>query len=146
MKAESHNFSTASAEKRYGHPQSRERLAALRRYQIMDTPPEEAFDRITDLAAHTLDVPIAVVNFIDSERQWFKSCVGTDVNETPLDQALCNTTIRTPGLMVVEDARHDPRFKGNPFVAGPPHLRFYMSMPLTSPDGFRVGTLCVMDT
>ncbi|MFO8231251.1 MAG: ATP-binding protein, partial [Longimonas sp.] len=64
----------------------------------------------------------------------------------PLDQALCNTTIRTPGLMVVEDARHDPRFKGNPFVAGPPHLRFYMSMPLTSPDGFRVGTLCVMDT
>lgn len=146
MKVASIDLTSADAHMRYGHSQSPERLAALRRYQIMDTPPEEAFDHITDLAAHTLDVPIAVVNFIDAERQWFKSCVGTDVNETPLDQALCNTTIRTPGLMVVEDARHDPRFKGNPFVAGPPHLRFYMGMPLTSPDGYRVGTLCVMDT
>ena len=130
----------------YGDPQSEARLAALRQYQIMDTPSEEAFDHITDLAAHTLNVPISVVNFIDAERQWFKSCVGTDVNETPLDQALCNTTIRTPGLMVVEDASTDSRFTGNPFVAGPPHLRFYMGMPLTSPEGYRVGTLCVMDT
>jgi signal transduction histidine kinase len=144
MKADTIDLSTERD--RYGEPHASARLEALRRYQIMDTPPEEAFDHITDLAAHTLDVPIAVVNFIDAERQWFKSCVGTDVQETPLDQALCNTTIRTPGLMVVEDARHDARFKGNPFVAGPPHLRFYMGMPLTSPDGYRVGTLCVMDT
>lgn len=146
MKAETIALSTAHPDTPYGDPQSSERLAALRRYQIMDTPPEEAFDHITDLAAHTLDVPIAVVNFIDAERQWFKSCVGTNIKETPLDQAFCNTTIRTSGLMVVEDARDDPRFKGNPFVAGPPHLRFYMGMPLTSPNGYRVGTLCIMDT
>ncbi len=144
MKADTIDLSTEHD--RYGESHASARLEALRRYQIMDTPPEEAFDHITDLAAHTLDVPIAVVNFIDAERQWFKSCVGTDVKETPLDQAFCNTTIRTPGLMVVEDARHDSQFKGNPFVAGPPHLRFYMGMPLTSPDGYRVGTLCVMDT
>lgn len=145
MKAEAITDSTGASPSA-GQPRAPERLAALRRYRIMDTPPEEAFDHLTDLAAHTLNVPIAVVNFIDADRQWFKSCVGTDVKETPLDQAFCNTTIRTPGLMVVEDARQDPRFRGNPFVAGPPHLRFYMGMPLTSPGGYRVGTLCIMDT
>ncbi|MES3629805.1 MAG: ATP-binding protein [Longimonas sp.] len=147
MNNESTDISRAPQEDTTGRPDAPERLNALQRYHILDTPPEEAFDHITDLAAHVLDMPMAVVNFIDAERQWFKSCVGIeDIRETPLDQAFCNITIRTPGLLVVGDTLKDERFTGNPFVAGPPHLRFYMGMPLTSPDGYRVGTLCVMDT
>ena len=92
----------------------RRRLAALRRYGILDTPEAEAFDRITDLVARLLDVPIALVTFVDEDRQWFKSCVGMEQRETPREVAFCDVNIRDAGVMVVEDATDDPRFFGQP--------------------------------
>jgi len=87
----------------------RRRLAALRRYGILDTPEAEAFDRITDLVARLLDMPIALVTFVDEDRQWFKSCVGVEQRETPREVAFCDVNIRNAGVMVVEDATDDPR-------------------------------------
>ncbi|NBB85019.1 MAG: PAS domain S-box protein [Bacteroidetes bacterium] len=121
-----------------------QRLAALRRYGIMDTPAEEAFDRLTRLAARVLDVPIALITLLDDERQWFKSCVGLDRDETPRSQAFCAYNVTPGDVMVVEDATQDPRFKDNPLVTGPPHIRFYAGAPLFTPDGHTLGSLCVI--
>lgn len=122
-----------------------ERLEALCALNLLDTPPEERFDRITRLAACFFDVPIALVSLIDEQRQWFKSKYGIDVPETPRDHAFCDHAIRNGELLVVEDANVDPRFYANPLVTGPLGIRFYAGYPVSSPDGHILGTLCLID-
>ena len=124
----------------------RSRLDALRRYAILDSPPEETFDRIAELAASLFNAPGALISFIDSDRQWFKSGVGTASGETSLDVSFCVHTLVTDDVMVVEDATNDPRFANNPLVTGSPKIRFYAGAPLLTPDGHHLGTLCVFDT
>ncbi len=120
-------------------------MNALRRYNILDTPYEEAFDSITRLIAQICDAPIAVINLIDSERQWFKSEIGLGVRETPLDVSICAHAILQPGLFVVPDTAQDERFRDNPLVMGDPLLRFYAGALLETPEGLPLGTLCVLD-
>ena len=122
-----------------------QRLEALRRYDILDTPREPAFDDITRLIAHVCQTPIALVTFVDADRQWFKSEVGIGVRETPLGQSICAHAILEHDLFVVPDTRKDERFLTNPLVARKPHLRFYAGARLMSPDGQALGTLCVLD-
>lgn len=121
------------------------RLASLARHGVLDTPPEQAFDDLTQLAAQVLGMPIALVSLIDRDRQWFKSRVGIDVCSTPRDFAFCDHAIRQPDVMVVEDASADPRFASNPLVTGDPFIRFYAGAPLVADDGLALGTLCVID-
>ena len=121
------------------------RLATLGRYGVLDTPPEQAFDDLTRLAAQVLGTPIALVSLIDRERQWFKSRVGVEVCSTPRDLAFCDHAIRLPGVMVVEDASVDPRFANNELVTGEMGIRFYAGAPLIADDGAALGTLCVID-
>jgi signal transduction histidine kinase/DNA-binding response OmpR family regulator len=127
-------------------PNEAERLATLRSYDILDTPPEEAFDRITRVAAVVLDVPTVLITLLDEERQWFKSRVGLEATETPREQAFCGYTILADEVMQVRDATRDPRFAENPLVTGEFGLRFYAGAPLTVPDGQRLGALCAIDT
>ncbi|MBC7806311.1 MAG: SpoIIE family protein phosphatase [Akkermansiaceae bacterium] len=126
-------------------PNEEERLSALKRYDILDSPVEEAFDNITRLISHICDAPISVINLIDRDRQFFKSEVGLGVRETPLDTSLCAHAILQPGLMVVPDTTIDPRFSDNPLVTGDPRLRFYAGALLETSDGHALGTLCVLD-
>lgn len=121
------------------------RLATLRGLDILDTPPEERFDRLTRLAQHLLNVPIAVVSLVDSNRQWFKSCQGLDASETPRSISFCGHAILDDQLFVIPDALLDPRFADNPLVAGAPYIRFYAGQPLKAINGSRLGTLCVID-
>src|SRR5687768_10019652 len=122
-----------------------ERLAALRRYGILDTPPEQAFDDITRLVAHVCQTPMATVTFIDGHRQWFKSEIGMGVRETPLDLSICAHAILSSDLYVIHDTLEDETFRNNPVVVGKPHVRFYAGARLVSPDGHALGTLCVVD-
>lgn len=122
-----------------------QRLAALKALQVLDTPSEQAFDDLTALAAHWLSTPIALISLVDGHRQWFKSRVGLDVTETPREMAFCAHAINQAALMEVPDARQDPRFANNPLVTGFPEIRFYAGMPIASPDGQLIGTLCVID-
>jgi PAS domain S-box-containing protein len=123
-----------------------ERLAALARYSILDTPREPAFDDIVRLAADVFEAPIAVVNLIASGRQWFKAEVGIGADELPLDVSFCAHAILQKGLMVVADTRDDPRFVCNPLVTGEPKLRFYAGALMETPEGLPIGTVCVLDT
>lgn len=113
---------------------------------ILDTPPEERFDRLTRLAQHLLKVPIAVVSLVDSNRQWFKSCQGLDASETPRGISFCGHAILDDRLFVIPDALLDPRFADNPLVTGAPNIRFYAGQPLKASNGSRLGTLCVIDS
>jgi diguanylate cyclase (GGDEF)-like protein len=122
------------------------RLAALQRYDVLDTPREAAFDRITGLVKAALQVPIAAVSLIDANRQWFKSCVGLDVSETARDISFCTHTIKAREPLCIPDAAADPRFADNPLVTGPPYIRSYLGAPLSSPDGYNLGSLCAIDT
>ncbi|WP_234195078.1 MULTISPECIES: diguanylate cyclase [Pseudacidovorax] len=121
------------------------RLRALAELQIMDTPPESAFDDLAWLAASICQVPIALVTLVDAERQWFKARCGLDFDSTPRNEAFCTHAIAQSDLLEVPDMRADARFAGYPSVLGAPHLRFYAGMPLIGEAGWRYGTLCVMD-
>jgi two-component system NtrC family sensor kinase len=122
-----------------------ERLRTLRSYKILDTKPEERFDELTQLAALICDAPISLISLLDSDRQWFKSRFGLDLEETPRAQAFCTHAIMQPEMFVVPDAAKDKRFAQNPFVTGETHIRLYAGAPLAARDGHLLGTLCVMD-
>jgi diguanylate cyclase (GGDEF)-like protein len=123
----------------------RARLAALQGLQVLDTSPEERFDRITRIARKLFNVPIALVSLVDEDRQWFKSRQGLDVTETSRDVSFCGHAILTPDTLVVPDAQQDNRFHDNPLVTGDSNIRFYAGCPLELPDETRVGTLCIID-
>ncbi|MGB5694816.1 MAG: GAF domain-containing protein, partial [Polyangiales bacterium] len=122
-----------------------ERLKSLESYRVMDTPPEGAFDDLTTLVARILNVPIALVSLVDADRQWFKSRYGLDAPETPRDVSFCGHVVAEQELLVVPDALADERFHDNPLVTGEPRVRFYAGVPLTTPDGYVLGTLCAID-
>ncbi|MFT7338097.1 MAG: PAS domain S-box-containing protein [Marinobacter maritimus] len=121
------------------------RQATLDQLRILDTPPEARFDRLTRMAARLLNVPIALISLIDRDRQWFKSCVGLDVSETPRSISFCGHAILDRQPLVIEDTWEDERFCDNPLVTGTPNIRFYAGTPLHSADGQALGTLCVID-
>jgi signal transduction histidine kinase len=123
-----------------------QRLATLRDYRILDTAPDERFDRLTALAADLFDAPVALISLIDAERQWFKSHHGLPVSETPRSISFCAHTILTDEALIVEDAAEHPLFRNNPMVLAGPHLRFYAGVALTADDGQRIGTLCIGDS
>lgn len=111
----------------------------------MDTPPEADFDDLTLLTTFICGTPIALVTLLDTQRQWFKSVVGLDATETPIDQSFCAHAIKQEGVFLVPDASLDDRFSGNPLVTGDPHIRFYAGAPLITPKGVPLGTLCAID-
>ena len=121
------------------------RLQSLVSLYLLDTQPEERFDRITRLACKVFHVPIALISLIDSERQWFKSRQGITLQQVSRDESLCAHTILGEGAMLVPDTLADPRFADNPLVTCNPHVRFYAGHPIHSPDGARVGTLSIID-
>jgi len=121
------------------------RVAALNRYAILDTEPEQSFDDLVTIAAHVCQVPIAMLSLVDDHRQWFKSKMGVEVTETPRDISICAHAIQQGDLFIVPDTMQDPRFRENPLVLQEPHIRFYAGTPLINEDGFALGTLCVVD-
>ncbi len=128
------------------HPKQTERLVALRGLQILDTPREARFDQIVELAAAICETPIAVMNLIDENRQWFKSEVGLGVRETPLETSICSHIILQNDFTMVPDTMNDQRFCDNPLCFDEPNLRFYAGALLITDDGLPIGTLCVLDT
>ncbi len=126
-------------------PYEDRRLSALEATQLLDTPPEERFDRITRIASHLFEVPVALVSLVDKNRQWFKSCYGLGVRETARNISFCGHAILGPDAFVVENAQNDERFSDNPLVTGEPSIRFYAGAPLEDRFGNRLGTLCLID-
>jgi CheY-like chemotaxis protein len=122
-----------------------QRLQAVHALHLLDTPPEERFDRYTRIAAELFDVPIAIVSLIDSDRQYYKSHHGIDLSESPRETAFCAHTILDTAVLQVPDALEDDRFADSPFVAGEPRVRFYAGVPLAGADGSLLGAFCVVD-
>lgn len=123
----------------------RQRLASLKALRILDTPPEERFDRITKLALQLFDVPISTVTLVDSKREWFKSCQGLPVKEGKRAISFCGHTVLSNDLFMIPDATKDPRFAKNPMVQDKPYIKFYAAFPLKAADGKRVGAFCIKD-
>jgi len=121
------------------------RIETLRTLNILDSSPEERFDRLTRLAKRLFGVPIALVSLVDENRQWFKSCQGLSATETSRDISFCGHAILGDGVFLVPDAAEDKRFNDNPLVTNDPHIRFYAGCPLTVPNGSKLGTLCIID-
>lgn len=121
------------------------RLQVLHSLNILDTPADERFDRITRLAARLFEVPISLFSLVDTNRQWFKSAVGLEARETSRDVSFCNYAIREESVMVIPDAQTDPRFRNNALVTGEPYIRFYAGCPVHADTGSRLGTLCLID-
>jgi len=121
------------------------RLDTLRSLKILDTSPEERFDRLTRLAKRLFGVPIALISLVDANRQWFKSCDGLNASETPRDISFCGHAILGDDILVISDALLDERFHDNPLVTGDPKIRFYAGCPLTVANGSKLGTLCLID-
>ncbi|WP_375054928.1 EAL domain-containing protein [Zobellella sp. DQSA1] len=121
------------------------RLQSLHDIQLLDTPPEERFDRLTRLARRLFDMPIVLVSLVDEKRQWCKSRQGLEVEQTPRDISFCTHAIEQNGVYVVGDTLADPAYSGNPLVTGEPGIRFYAGCPLRAPDGNKLGTLCLID-
>lgn len=121
------------------------RIASLQSLKILDTKPEERFDRLTRLAKRLFDVPIAMVNLVDTNRLWFKSSQGVEGTECPRELGFCGHAILDDDIFVIPDALLDPRFCDNPFVIGEPNVHFYAGVPLTLSNGCKVGTLCLVD-
>ncbi len=120
------------------------RLAELQRYEILDTPPEERFQTIVELARVLFDTPISTITMVDADRQWFKAKAGVSRAEDPREHSFCSHTVEVGSVFVVPDARVDPRFEHNPLVTGEPHIRFYAGAPLFSSNGHGLGALCVI--
>ena len=129
-------------------PNEPARLVALRALHLLDTAPEERFDRLTRLAKRLFNVPIALVSLVDADRQWFKSCVGLPqgMTETPRDVSFCAHAILDDDILSIPDTFADPRFSDNPLVTGEPKIRFYAGCPLSVTNGSKIGTLCLIDT
>ena len=125
--------------------QEQDRLAALKRYKILDTARENEFDNIVKIAAQICGTPMALISLVDEDRQWFKAAEGLDARETPREIAFCDHAIRHQDVLIVPDAAADSRFSNNPLVTDDPHIRFYAGAPLETSDGFPLGTLCVLD-
>ena len=123
----------------------RERVASLHEYAILDTPMEDAFDDLAKIAAHVMGAPIALVSLVDADRQWFKARFGLDVTELPRQVSFCGHVVADDAAMVVADTLLDARFVDNPHVTGDPHIRYYAGVPLRSPEGFVLGSLCAID-
>ena len=122
-----------------------ERMAALKSYHILDTPPEPDFDDVVLLIAKICEVPRAGISLIDDRRQWFKAEIGLGFRETPLGVSICPGLALAPGLTVIPDARADKRLACNRLVTGEPHIRFYAGVRLETSEGVPLGTLCVLD-
>jgi PleD family two-component response regulator len=123
-----------------------QRLAALYEYDVLDTPPEESFDRITRLVKMTLGVPTSVVSLVDRDRQWFKSRQGMEASETPRNISFCTHTIQKDEPLIVPNALDDPRFSNSPLVTCENGVRLYVGVPLKTPSGFNIGALCAIDS
>jgi two-component system NtrC family sensor kinase len=123
----------------------RDRVAALQKYAILDTEPEQAFDDLTLLASFVCKTPIALISLVDEDRQWFKSKIGMDACQTSRDIAFCSVAIQQTDVMVVPDTLQDERFRNNPLVVSGPRIRFYAGAPLINEEGYALGTLCVVD-
>lgn len=122
------------------------RLATLRSLNLLDTPAEERFDRLTRLARRLFDVPVAVVSLVDANRAWFKSCVGMAAESVPREISFCTHALSEGEVLLIPDAKEDPRFSDSPLVVNDPKFRFYVGCPLRMPNGATMGTLCLLDT
>ena len=123
----------------------KKRLENLHHYEILDTPVDGTFDEITTLATKIFNVPVAIITLVDTDRIWFKSAYGLDIDEIPRNPGLCSSAIMSEDIYIVEDARNDPRTLSNPLVAGVMGLQFYAAAPLRTKEGHNLGTICIID-